>query len=232
MCSSDLILFITTDQQRYDTIGCNGGTLARTPVLDGLAAQGVRYERAHPQSVVCMPSRSTIITGQHPSTHGVWMNGVPLPVDAPSVAEVLHDAGYRTALIGKPHFEPFLDPFARFAENRFARDGMPAPHRGFEHFEAATHSGQGFLHYARWLAATHPEAVGMFYPVLDMALEVNSMGGGETNAPQVWDNAIQKEWYHTDWVADRTISWLASLRAEDDWFCWLSLPDPHHPWGA
>ena len=128
------ILFITTDQQRYDTLGCNGGTVARTPVIDGLAAGGRRYERAHPQSVVCMPSRSTIITGQHPSTHGVWMNGVALPADAPSVAEVLREAGYRTALIGKPHFEPFLDPFARFAENRFAREGMPVPHRGFEHF--------------------------------------------------------------------------------------------------
>ncbi|MCB0980831.1 MAG: sulfatase-like hydrolase/transferase [Acidimicrobiaceae bacterium] len=224
------ILFITTDQQRYDTLGCNGGTVARTPVIDGLAAGGRRYERAHPQSVVCMPSRSTIITGQHPSTHGVWMNGVALPADAPSVAEVLREAGYRTALIGKPHFEPFLDPFARFAENRFAREGMPVPHRGFEHFEAATHGGQGFLHYARWLAANHPEAVGMFYPVLDMALEVNAMGGGQTGAPQAWDNAIPKEWYHTDWVADRTIAWLDSLDADDDWFCWMSFPDPHHPW--
>src|SRR5205085_3244443 len=92
------ILFVTTDQQRYDTLGCDGGTLARTPVIDGLAAAGVRYERALPQSVVCMPSRSTILTGQHPTTHGVWMNGVPLPVDAPSVAQLLHDAGYRTAL--------------------------------------------------------------------------------------------------------------------------------------
>ena len=63
------ILFVTTDQQRYDTLGCNGGTLARTPVVDGLAAAGHRYEQAHPQSVVCMPSRSTMITGQHPSTH-------------------------------------------------------------------------------------------------------------------------------------------------------------------
>ena len=54
------ILLVTTDQQRYDTLGCNGGTVARTPVIDGLAAHGVRYERAHPQSVVCMPSRSTI----------------------------------------------------------------------------------------------------------------------------------------------------------------------------
>ena len=79
------ILFVTTDQQRYDTLGCNGGNIARTPVVDALAAHGVRYERAVPQSVVCMPSRSTILTGQYPSTHGVWMNGVPLPVDAPSV---------------------------------------------------------------------------------------------------------------------------------------------------
>jgi arylsulfatase A-like enzyme len=224
------ILLVTTDQQRYDTLGCNGGTLARTPTVDALAAAGQRYERAHPQSVVCMPSRSTIITGQHPSTHGVWMNGVALPDDAPSVVAVLHDAGYRTALIGKPHFEPFLDPFARFAENRFARDGMAGPHRGFEHFEAATHGAQGPLHYARWLAANHPEAVGMFYPVLDGRLEVNDLGGGDTGAPQVWDNSIRREWYHTDWVADRTIDWLASLGADDDWFCWMSFPDPHHPW--
>src|SRR5918999_3399724 len=112
------ILFVTTDQQRYDTLGCNGGTLARTPVVDGLAAAGIRFERAIPQSVVCMPSRSTILTGQHPTTHGVWMNGVPLPVDAPSVARVLHDAGYRTALFGKAHFEPYLDAELRFEENR------------------------------------------------------------------------------------------------------------------
>lgn len=227
------ILFITTDQQRYDTLGCNGGTVGRTPVIDGLAAAGVRYERAHPQSVVCMPSRSTMLTGQHPSTHGVWMNGVALPVDAPSVAADLHGAGYRTALIGKPHFQPFLDPFARFVENRFAREGLstlPAPHRGFEHLEFATHSPQGALHYARWMAAEHPEAIGNFYPVLDPTLEVNAMGGGDTGAPQAWHNATPREWYHTDWVADRTISWLDSLGADDDWFCWMSFPDPHHPW--
>ncbi len=117
------ILFVTTDQQRYDTLGCNGGTLARTPVVDELAATGIRFERAHPQSVVCMPSRATMLTGQYPTTHGVWMNGVPLPVDAPSVAATLHDAGYRTALIGKAHFEPFLDPFLRFLENALASTG-------------------------------------------------------------------------------------------------------------
>ncbi len=224
------ILFVTTDQQRYDTLGCNGGRLSRTPVVDALAAAGVRYERAHPQSVVCMPSRSTMITGQHPSTHGVWMNGVPLPTTAPSVAAVLHDAGYRTALVGKPHFEPFLDPFGRFEQNGFARRDSFGPHRGFEHVEFATHGAAGPLHYSRWLAANHPEAVGMFYPVLDHDLEVNALGGGDTGAPQVHDNAIAREWYHTDWVADRTIAWLDGLGADDDWFCWMSFPDPHHPW--
>ncbi|HET6875417.1 MAG TPA: sulfatase-like hydrolase/transferase [Acidimicrobiales bacterium] len=227
------ILLITTDQQRYDTLGCNGGTLARTPVADRLAGEGIRYERAVPQSVVCMPSRSTILTGQHPATHGVWMNGVPLPPDAPSFAELLRAAGYRTALVGKSHFEPFFDPFMRFPDNALSAAGTTPPggsHRGFEHMELATHGAQGLLHYARWLRAEHPEAVGMFYPTVDAELQVNAAGGGDTGAPQVRVNPVPREWYHTDWVADRTIAWLDSLDAGQDWFCWMSFPDPHHPW--
>jgi arylsulfatase A-like enzyme len=226
------ILFVTTDQQRYDTLGCNGGTLARTPVVDALAAEGIRYERAVPQSVVCMPSRSTMLTGQHPTTHGVWMNGVPLPVDAPSVATVLHDAGYRTALVGKAHFEPFFDPFVRFTENAISPGTTPphGTHRGFEHLELATHGPAGALNYARWLRQEHPEAVAGFYAVVDRDLRVNAEGGGDTGAPQVKANPIPREWYHTDWVADRTIAWLDSLDEVDDWFCWMSFPDPHHPW--
>ncbi len=236
------ILFVTTDQQRYDTLGCNGGTIARTPVIDALAAEGIRYERAVPQSVVCMPSRSTIITGQYPSTHGVWMNGVPLPVDAPSVADELQRNGYRTALIGKAHFEPFMDPFGRFTENLLARSGAPTamhrdaadgtmhPHRGFDHLEFATHGAAGMLHYAQWLMTNHPEAIGMYYSAIDASFNVNAAGGGATGAAQVHDNAIPREWYHTDWVADRTIAWLDSVADGDDWFCWMSFPDPHHPW--
>ena len=149
------ILFVTTDQQRHDTLSCYGGQLARTPVVDGLAASGIRFDRAVPQSVVCMPSRSTILTGQHPSTHGVWMNGVPLPEDAPSIADVLHDAGYRTALIGKAHFEPAMDPLGRLVENRIAPAGSSGPLRGFEHVELAMHGFTPSLHYGIWLA-TNP----------------------------------------------------------------------------
>ena len=105
------ILFITTDQQRYDSLGCNGGTIARTPVIDRLAAEGITYRRAYNQNTVCMPARSTMLTGQYVRTHGVVANGIPLPTDAPSIAHYLQEtAGYRTALLGKAHFEPGFDP--------------------------------------------------------------------------------------------------------------------------
>ena len=113
------ILFITTDQQRHDALGCNGGTIARTPVVDGLAAAGITYRRAYNQNTVCMPARSTMLTGQYVRTHGVYANGVALPDDAPSVAAYLHEkAGYRTALLGKAHFEPNFDLQLKFDENR------------------------------------------------------------------------------------------------------------------
>lgn len=229
------ILFITTDQQRYDALGCNGGTIARTPVIDALSRAGITFDRAHPQNVVCMPSRSTMLTGQHVSTHGVWMNGVPLPEDAPSIAADLRHAGYATALIGKAHFEPLLDPFLRFTENRLGAelintDNPRDPHRGFDHMELATHGAAGQLHYSQWIRSEHPETIGGYYNVLDRELQVNAEGGGDTGAPQVKVNPIPREWYHTEWVAQRTIAWLQSLPDDRDWFCWMSFPDPHHPW--
>ncbi|MDE3064216.1 MAG: sulfatase-like hydrolase/transferase [Acidobacteriota bacterium] len=235
------ILFVTTDQQRYDTLGVNGGLYARTPVADRLAARGVRYTRAQPSSVVCMPSRASMLTGQFPSTHGAWMNGVPLAVDAPSVAALLHDQGFATALIGKAHFEPFVDPFGRFTENALSALGVPTVdqpwydgrrgvHRGFDHLEFATHGVMGSLHYARWMREQHPEALAGFYPVVDAELNVNDAGGGDTGAPQVQFNPVPREWYHTDWVAERTIDWLSRRSDDADWFCWMSFPDPHHPW--
>ena len=113
------ILFVTTDQQRYDALGCNGNTIARTPVIDRLAAEGIVYRRAYNQNTVCMPARSTMLTGQYVRTHGVVANGIPLPTDAPSVAAHLSEqAGYRTALLGKAHFEPGFDLDGRCGETR------------------------------------------------------------------------------------------------------------------
>ena len=218
------ILFITTDQQRYDALGCNGGTVARTPAVDGLAADGIRFERAYAQNTVCMPARSTMLTGQYVRTHGVVANGIPLPNDAPSVAETLAGNGYRTALIGKAHFEPIHDPELRWAENRMAAEGSTGPYRGFEHAEFANHGPWGASHYAHWVRENHREFRSGFANIFDIT------PGGETGAPEVALNPVPRGVYHTDWVADRVTDWLDSLDSDDDWFCWMSFPDPHHPW--
>jgi arylsulfatase A-like enzyme len=224
------ILFVTTDQQRWDGLGCNGGRIARTPVADALAARGINYRRAHNQNVVCMPARATMITGQSVRGHGVFANGVPLPPDAPTVAGWLHQrGGYRTALIGKAHFEPALDPDLRWTENRLARDASTGPYRGFEHMELAMHGWSfGRYHYDKWLERFPGEHRG-FYRLFTRE-GMNHRGGGDTGAPQVAVNPIPREHYHTDWVAERTIAWLDGLDAADDWFVWMSFPDPHHPW--
>ena len=219
------ILFITTDQQRYDALGCNGGTIAKTPVVDQLAAGGINYRRAHNQNVVCMPARATMITGQYVRTHGVFANGVALPADAPSVAAYLHEkAGYRTALLGKAHFEPAFDFAGRWPENTMGRAGSTGPWRGFERMELAMHVPMGGWHYSVWLQNNYPNEVGGFAPLL------SATGGGDTNAPEVKYNPIPREHYHTDWVADRTIAFLDSLDPNENWFVWMSFPDPHHPW--
>lgn len=223
------ILFVTTDQQRYDALGCNGGTIARTPVADRLAATGINYHRAINQNVVCMPARSTMITGQYPRTHGVYANGVPLPADAPSVAAYLNDHGYRTGLFGKAHFEPGMDLEGKWPENRLARERSTGPHRGFEHLELSMHGPLPLWHYGVWIREQPGDHQDDFYPLFG-ADGLNGAGGGDTGACQLKVNPVPKELYHTDWVADRTIAWLDSLGAEEDWFCWMSFPDPHHPW--
>src|SRR5437867_1814428 len=149
------ILFVTTDQQRYDSLGCNGGGVARTPVADALAIDGINYQRAYNQNTVCMPARSTMLTGQYVRTHGVVANGVPLPADAPSVAAYLREkAGYRTALLGKAHFEPGFDLDLQWPENSMSANGLTGPYRGFEHAELAVHvpafGKRALQHYGRW----------------------------------------------------------------------------------
>ncbi len=223
------ILFITTDQQRFDSLGCNGNRFCRTPNIDALAKAGINFRRAYNQNTVCMPARSTMLTGQYVRTHGVFANGVPLPEDAPSVAQYLKDkAGYRTALIGKAHFEPGFDPQAKYTENRRQRDGDFGPWRGFDYAVHAMHiaayNGRPVGHYGRWVQKNFPDVFANAVPLL------NAAPGGETGAPETGNNPIPREAYHTDWLANLAVDWLNGLDADEDWFLWLSFPDPHHPW--
>jgi arylsulfatase A-like enzyme len=225
------ILFVTADEQRFDALGCYGGRIARTPTLDHLAATGIRYSRAYNQNVTCMPARSTIITGQHVATHGVYRNGYSLPETDPCVARYLKEQGnYRTALIGKAHWQPMTDHSSW--EASAALRGDFGPYRGFDYLSLAAHSGIAYrctMHYNRWLSENGGQYVSGFYPPVGPKNGPNNLKGGDTNAIQVHFNPCPKEFYHTDWVADQSINWLRGLGQDDDWFLWVSFPDPHHP---
>ena len=101
------ILFLMTDQQRYDALGCVN-PLIRTPTLDALAARGVRFSQAVCNVPICVPSRYSMMTGLYGFQCGVRHNtqmvtsdaGLPVPV----LAQRLLDAGYQTAGIGKTHW--------------------------------------------------------------------------------------------------------------------------------
>jgi arylsulfatase A-like enzyme len=170
-----------------------------------------------------------MLTGQYVRTHGVVANGIALPTDAPSIAAYLRErAGYRTALVGKAHFEPGFDLQGQFEENRRAARGDTGDWRGFDYAIQAMHAAawgdHPIAHYGRWLAEHHPEHLHSFAGLLQ------AEPGGDTLAPETKHNPIPRAWYHTDWVADHTVAWLDSLADDEHWFCWMSFPDPHHPW--
>lgn len=219
------ILLITTDQQRVDSLGCYGNGIVSTPAIDELAATGIRYARAQPQMALCTPSRSTILTGQHPGTHGVWCNGVALPVDAPSVAQLLKDDGYRTCYIGKLHFEPT----ATFDVDQ-QPEGWVGPYRGFDHVETVDHFRKNG-HYARWLLDRLGKE--LFDAQIGETTEVwTATQGGDTGAPQSVYSTLPADLHPSNWAVERVLKWLDDTdkgSSEKPWFLWLSFDDPHHP---
>ena len=97
------IIYILADDLGYGDLGCYGQTRIKTPNLDQLAADGIRFTSCYAGSTVCAPSRAALMLGQH--TGHVFLRGnsqsLPLQPEHVTVAKVLHAAGYRTGMIGK-----------------------------------------------------------------------------------------------------------------------------------
>jgi arylsulfatase A-like enzyme len=99
------LVFVFADQWRAEAAGYAGNKDVRTPHLNRLAAASVDLENAVSCCPVCSPYRASLLTGQYPLTHGVFLNDVPLRSAAVSLAEVYQRAGYRTGYIGKWHLD-------------------------------------------------------------------------------------------------------------------------------
>jgi len=120
------VLVVFTDQQRWDSLGCYGNPMEISPNLDRAAESGTRFERAISAQPVCGPTRATLQTGQHATTHEVYNNGGVIQQAPHNVANVFGEAGYRTGYVGKWHLSS-----AR-------RAAVPEDERaGYDHFLAA-----------------------------------------------------------------------------------------------
>ena len=119
------IIFILTDDQRYDAMGCVGHPWLKTPNMDRLAKEGVMFENAFVTTSLCSPSRASFLTGCYAHTHEVFMNNGRDPnPSVPTFPQLLRKVSYQTAFIGKWHM---------------ARANSPRP--GFDHW--VSFSGQG-----------------------------------------------------------------------------------------
>ncbi|MCL2664114.1 MAG: sulfatase-like hydrolase/transferase [Defluviitaleaceae bacterium] len=97
------ILWICTDSQRWDTLGCYGNKWVKTPNIDRLASEGMLFERAYCQNPLCTPSRGSFLTGRYPTTTKLRQNGQDIPESEVLVTRVLNDNGYVCGLSGKLH---------------------------------------------------------------------------------------------------------------------------------
>jgi arylsulfatase A-like enzyme len=235
------ILLITTDQQHYSTLGAVNDRI-RTPHLDRLCDEGVRFDRAYCPNPTCTPTRASIITGQYPSQHGAWSLGTKLFEDVPTVGELFQHAGYATSLIGKAHFQPLasepgyesLECQPTLRDLDFWRR-FHGPWYGFEHVEVArmhadeSHAGQ---HYAVWMEENGLADWQDYFQPWPPDPERRPQRDG-----RVWD--LPEQYHYTRWTAERSIARIEKAAAAGRPFlCWASFHDPHpayllpEPWAS
>ncbi len=124
------VIWIFGDQHRGQALGCAGDPNARTPHLDRLATDGLRFTRAVAGSPLCCPFRGSLLAGRYPHAC-VPGHQYPLPPDMPTIAHAFRDAGYHTAYVGKWH----LDGFNEYTCGRGAMHIVPPERRGgFDHW--------------------------------------------------------------------------------------------------
>ncbi len=210
------ILFLMTDQQRFDTIAALGNERVYTPNLDRLVRRGVSFTNAYSSCPVCVPARYTIRTGCEPPRTQMWENCHPLGphghppgllerCGGPYLAETLRQRGYRTFGVGKFHTAPVYEDI-----------GYDVDLRSEELYGSEDTRMKDA--YARWLHDTHPQ-----FNFLEL---LHGERGDMYFAPQC--GALPAELTVESWAADRAVEQMGA-EAGRPWFGFVSFVGPHPP---
>lgn len=195
------ILFLFTDQQRYDTIAALGNPIIKTPTLDRLVEQGISFTRAYSPCPVCVPARFAMHTGQLPHRTDCVINE-RMPEGHPSFMEVLSAQGYQTHGVGKMHFSFNGKPSSElwgFESRDISEEG--GPRDDFKIF--LEDNGYGHVH--------DPQGVRSEYYYI----------------PQ--PSQLPERLHNTTWVADRSIDFLKDRDPSRPFMLMSSFIKPHPP---
>ena len=99
------LLVIQTDEHHYNTLGCYGGKIVKTPNIDWLARNGALCTSFYATTPVCSPSRAAFVSGRYPQNTPVVTNNIPLDDDIVTFAELVKREGYATGYAGKWHLD-------------------------------------------------------------------------------------------------------------------------------
>lgn len=205
------ILWICSDQQRWDTLGCYGNRFVTTPNLDRLASTGTVFDHAYAQSPVCTPSRACFLTGRYPRTTRCRQNGQDIPESEILVTRLLAEAGYACGLSGKLHLSA-CNPVACKSIERRINDG-------YSEFYWSHHPNNdwpGHNAYVEWLHENDQSFAISPYP----------------DNPHI-RVGMPEEWHQTTWCTERAIDFVRNHASEDNpWLFSLNLFDPHHPFDS
>jgi arylsulfatase A-like enzyme len=204
------ILFIMTDQQRWDTVGANGNNIIKTPNLDRLAARGANFTHAFVASPVCVPSRISFFTGRYAHSHRNRVNYTPLDPSEVLLQSRLKDAGYRTASVGKLHLFP---PTPEEAQ----RTGFDI----VELHDSASFTDR-YSDYVKWRREHDPKATTVNYRAVakDIAPGKNPFRA-----------AVDTPFTDTAWTGERARHWLEELaKGPQPFFLYVSFWKPHSPY--
>lgn len=223
------ILCFVTDQLRADHLGCAGNPDVKTPHIDALAADGVRFENSYVSNPVCSPNRACLFTGQYPKSNGLRENGNALPEDALTLPRCLQGVGYQTFSSGKLHLAPYgippelPTPDSWKAESKELWNAKAAPfvvpYHGLDQVYFV--GGHGHYNFGAHRNSLSPQ-------VSDGYLRVHAAQDPGSNE-EVWCSDVPKEQHYNTQIADKTIEFIDRRDADKPFFGWCSFPDPHHP---